>query len=169
MMKKNPFLESIIDGMKKNFIAEGSLIPMIFIFTANNFAAMPIPVELFDDEPGKDKIRKRLISLAKAPGVQFLCVVFEASGKELKTGSTEDETFKAYLKNGGRLEDMVEKVDLICCSFSSPNENKLFAFEVNCEKQTVGDEWLPGEVILMGGLFSHLFPFQFVQQHGNKC
>lgn len=159
-MENKARLDCIVDGMKMNFLLEGSLVPLIFVFSENKFAAMPIPLELFDDENGKNKIRNQLIFLAKAPGVEFISVVFEASGMALVKGSLTEKLVNSYFQNGGRLQDYSEKVDLICCSYSSGTENKLIGYQVDVEKKTIGDQWLPDEAIVMGGRFAHLFPFQ---------
>ncbi len=148
------FKESLRKSMILNFENDGFLTPVMFFFKGGSPMIGQIPFELLESYEGKDVLAGIMRNICQEPDVLAAGIIMEANGAKVDGDS---ENAKKLLSGELSLADYEKKQDLIVMIFSTPEDEEMFAYEVNCENKTVG-ELFSGEAMKnFSGTFANFF------------
>jgi hypothetical protein len=156
MIKKKlcEFKESMRNAMIKNFERDGFLAPVVFFYKGNSPMIGQIPFELLENSGGKDVLAGIIRLTCQEPDVFAAGIIMEANGAKVDVGT---ENAEKLLSGEMSVADYKNKQDLIVMVFSTPEDEEMFAYEVDCENKTVG-ELFSGEALRhFTGTFANFF------------
>lgn len=153
-IKLNGFKEVMRKGMIDNFKRDGELVPMMFFFKDGMPIIGEIPNELMSSAQGKHFLANLMRDVCQEPNVFAAGVIIEANAAKL---DANDETIKLIMNGSVEVFELKNKIDVILMVFSTPEEEEMFIYEVDCEKKEVNG-LLTGESLKQfEGTFSNFF------------
>jgi hypothetical protein len=152
--KLNIFKESLRNGMIENFQKYGELVPMLFFLKDNTPIMGQIPNELLSCTEGKMILAAKIRNVCIEPNVFAAGIIMEANGVKFEENN---ELSKQVINGNISISELKEKQDIIVMIFSTPEEEVMLAYEVNCNDKTVGNMFGEEEMKQMGGTFSNFF------------
>jgi hypothetical protein len=156
-MKKNKlvdFKESLRNAMIKNFERDGFLAPVMFFYKGNTPMIGQIPFELLENPTGKDILAGIIRITCQEPDVLAAGIIMEANGAKV---DVDTENAEKLISGELSVADYKDKQDLIVMVFSTPEEEEMFAYEVNCENKTVGELFSGESLKHFSGTFANFF------------
>jgi len=152
--KLNTFKESMRKSMIMAFERDGYLTPLMFFYKGNFPMIGQIPFELLENPDGKDILAGIIRNVCQEPDVFAAGIIMEANGAKV---DVDTENAEKLISGELSIADYENKQDLIVMVFSTPEDEEMFAYEVNCENKTVG-ELFSGEALKhFSGTFSNFF------------
>jgi hypothetical protein len=148
------FKETLRLGMIKNFEIDGGLVPFIFYLKGDDAVTMPIPGSLLASQTGKAVVSNALRRITHEPGVLAAGIVIEAWGMKFKD---DDKDFDSVMNGEMQIRDLDGRKDVILLIFSTPEKEEMIAYEVDCERKAVGEQFMGRDVSQFEGMFANFF------------
>ena len=153
-IKLNEFKETLIEGMVENFKRDGFLTPLLFFYKDGEPIIGEIPFELLESPDGKNLLAGIIRTICQEPNVLAAGIIMEANGAKIEN----DTEMAKLVKNGNvKISELKESQDIIVLMFSTPEDEALIAYTVDCKNKTVNELFGGEEMKKIGGIFSNFF------------
>ncbi len=155
-MKSNlkDFREVMHQGMITNFEHDGYLTPILFFFKDGQPIIGMIPPEMLNDYNGKEMLASIIKKTCQEPNVFAAGIIMEAYGAKVEENSpNKDKIISGEI----RVSELDEKQDIIVMLFSTPENEELIVYEVDCDNKKVGNLFNDEEMKQFSGLFTNFF------------
>jgi hypothetical protein len=150
----NEFKEVLKEGMIANFKKDGFLTPILFFYMENKPMIIPVPSELFSCSESKQILARIIQNFCQENPVLAAGIIIEANGVKMDGDS---EMSKLVMNGDIKVSELKEKQDIIFMLFSTPENDDLISYVVDCKNKTIGEPFSVNEITNACGVFSGFF------------